>query len=83
MKKSIISLSTSIILATSALASTSVSALEVEGLSANVGAVSQYIFRGIVQTDTASASAGVDYENSGFYVGAWTADVQEGLEIDL
>ena len=83
MKKSIISLSTSIILATSALASTSVSALEVEGLSANVGVVSQYIFRGIVQTDTASASAGVDYENSGFYVGAWAADVQEGLEIDL
>ena len=83
MKKSIISLSTSIILATSALASTSVSALEVEGLSANVGVVSQYIFRGIVQTDTASASAGIDYENSGFYVGAWAADVQEGLEIDL
>ena len=67
MKKSIISLSTSIILATSALASTSVSALEVEGLSANVGVVSQYIFRGIVQTGTASASTFLRGDN------AWAA----------
>lgn len=51
--------------------------------SANVGLVSQYYFRGIQQTETASASAGVDYENSGFYVGAWTADVDDGLEIDI
>jgi uncharacterized protein (TIGR02001 family) len=83
MKKSIISLSLSTILATSALVSTSASALEVEGLSANVGLVSQYIFRGIVQTDTASASAGIDYENSGFYLGTWAADVQDGLEVDI
>ena len=83
MKKSIISLSISMLLATSALASTAASATDIEGLSTNVGVVSQYIFRGVVQTDTASASAGIDYENSGFYIGAWGADVQAGLEVDI
>lgn len=83
MNKTITSLSISMILAASALTTTSASATDIEGLSTNVGVVSQYIFRGIVQTDTASASAGVDYENSGFYVGAWAADVQEGLEVDV
>ena len=50
--------------------------------SANVGMVSDYIFRGIKQSD-ASASAGLDYENSGFYVGTWAIDVGQGLEYDL
>jgi uncharacterized protein (TIGR02001 family) len=83
MNKTITSLSISMILAASAFTTTSASATDIEGLSANVGVVSQYIFRGVVQTDTASASAGVDYENSGFYVGAWAADVQAGLEVDV
>jgi uncharacterized protein (TIGR02001 family) len=30
-----------------------------------------------------SASAGVDYSASGFYAGAWTADVEDGLEVDI
>jgi len=51
-------------------------------LSANVGFVSDYIFRGIAQSDS-SASAGLDYENSGFYLGTWFADVDLGLEVDL
>ncbi len=74
MKKSIISIALSATLATSALVSTQASAevASIEGLSANVGLTSQYIFRGIAQTDTASASAGLDYENSGFYAGIWT-----------
>lgn len=50
--------------------------------SANVGMVSDYIFRGIKQSD-ASASAGLDYEQSGFYAGTWAIDVGEGLEYDL
>lgn len=50
--------------------------------SANVGLASEYYFRGIVQTEDASASAGIDYENGGFYAGIWTADVSDGLEID-
>ena len=52
--------------------------------SANVGLVSDYHFRGIQQTESASASAGIDYAaDSGFYVGAWTAEVEDGLEVDL
>ncbi|WP_371187220.1 TorF family putative porin [Thalassotalea maritima] len=54
-----------------------------ENWSANVGLVSQYFFRGIAQTETASASAGLDYEYDGIYVGTWVADVQDGLEIDI
>ena len=57
--------------------------LAVEGLLANASLVSQYFFRGISQTKTASASAGVDYENGNFSLGAWVADVQDGLEVDL
>lgn len=52
-------------------------------LSANVGWVSEYIFRGIFQEDS-SAFAGVDYASeAGFYVGAWGADVGDGLETDF
>ena len=29
-----------------------------------------------------SASAGIDYEENGFYIGAWAADVGDGVEID-
>jgi uncharacterized protein (TIGR02001 family) len=45
--------------------------------------VSQYHFRGIQQTDSASTSAGLDYEQGGFYVGTWAADVADGLEVDF
>ena len=83
MKKTITALSISMLLATSVFTSTSATATGIEGLSTNVGVVSQYIFRGIVQTDTASASAGVDYEKNGFSIGTWAADVQDGLEIDI
>lgn len=53
------------------------------GLSANVGMVSDYYFRGIDQGTSATASAGLDYEISGFYVGTWIADVDDGAEYDL
>jgi len=58
-------------------------------VSYNLGFVSEYYYRGILQkTDGAgngsgSASAGIDFEESGFYAGAWTADVGAGLEYDL
>jgi len=81
MKKSLLTIAATTLLATSAFTSSSV--LAVEGLSANVGVVSQYFFRGIVQTDTASASAGIDYENGNFSVGTWAADVQDGIEVDI
>ena len=51
--------------------------------SANVGLVSDYHFRGIQQTESASASAGIDYENGGIYAGVWTAEVEDGLEVDI
>lgn len=50
---------------------------------ANIGWVSEYIFRGIFQ-ESSSASAGVDFTtDSGFYLGTWGADVGQGLETDL
>lgn len=51
--------------------------------SANVGMMSEYHFRGIVQNATATMNGGVDYEADGFYAGAWAADVEDGLEIDF
>ena len=50
-------------------------------VSYNIGFASEYYFRGILQKDS-SASAGADYENGGFYVGTWAADVGDGLEVD-
>ncbi|NNF16108.1 MAG: hypothetical protein HKN70_05130 [Gammaproteobacteria bacterium] len=49
--------------------------------SGNIGWVSDYLFRGIFQSDS-SAYGGIDYEQNGFYIGTWAADVDDGLEID-
>lgn len=70
-------------LAAVAFATLGYSQVATAGWSANVGLVSEYHFRGIQQTSDASASAGVDYESGSFYAGAWTADVGDGLEVDL
>ncbi len=51
-------------------------------LSANVGFASEYYYRGILQKSS-SASAGLDFEAGGFYVGTWAADVGDGLETDV
>lgn len=67
------------LLSASALMSTSAYA---EGeVSYNVGFASEYYYRGIKQKDS-SASAGMDYENGGFYIGTWAADVGDGVEVD-
>ena len=50
-------------------------------VSMNVGYVSEYYYRGIYQKNS-SGSAGIDVEAGGFYIGAWTADVGDGLEVD-
>ncbi|MGB5290557.1 MAG: hypothetical protein WBN41_03815 [Lysobacterales bacterium] len=50
--------------------------------SANLGFNSEYIFRGIPQKSS-SAFGGVDFAAGGFSAGAWTADVGDGLEVDL
>ena len=51
-------------------------------VSYNIGYVSEYHFRGILQKNS-SASGGIDFEESGFYIGTWAADVGDGLEVDL
>src|SRR5210317_2080764 len=50
-------------------------------LSGNLGYMSEYHFRGILQK-VSSVSCGLDYESGGFYVGTWAADVGDGLEVD-
>ena len=49
--------------------------------SANLGYMSEYHFRGILQK-VSSVSGGIDYESGGFYAGTWAADVGDGLEVD-
>ena len=88
MKKTLITIALTSLFTLSSAITTNAFAEEsglngVEGLSANVAVVSQYFFRGVAQTDTASASAGLDYELGNFSVGTWVADVSDGLEIDL
>ncbi|MDA0762704.1 MAG: hypothetical protein O2858_01810 [Proteobacteria bacterium] len=51
-------------------------------VSYNVGYVSEYYYRGILQKES-SGSAGVDVENGGLSGGIWVADVGDGLEVDL
>ncbi|MCP4043220.1 MAG: hypothetical protein GY731_14895 [Gammaproteobacteria bacterium] len=55
-------------------------------ISANVGFVTDYLFRGISQTDNSPAiQGGFDYNHdSGFYVGIWgsSIDFADGLEAD-
>lgn len=57
------------------------SGLSLADVSANIGWASDYFYRGILQAPT-SASGGVDYEQNGFYIGTWAADVKDGLEVD-
>jgi uncharacterized protein (TIGR02001 family) len=56
-------------------------------VSANVGVVSQYYFRGLQLTDSAAVQGGVDYEHeSGFYVGTWASNLEGGdpsYELDV
>ncbi len=54
-------------------------------LSANIGAVSNYVWRGVTQTaDGAAVQGGIDYSNeSGFYVGTWASNVSGGEEWDI
>lgn len=65
----------------------------------NVGVMSQYVFRGMMQRDSASINGGADYTNdNGLYAGIWAAQVgvegtsatsptasstNNGLEVDL
>jgi len=48
--------------------------------SANIGATSNYVWRGVTQTDDdAAVSGGLDYAHeSGFYLGTWASNVDFG-----
>jgi uncharacterized protein (TIGR02001 family) len=62
-------------------------------VSANIGAVSNYIWRGVTQTgDQAAVQGGLDYaHSSGFYAGTWISNIDNidwgddspGYELDL
>lgn len=84
MKKTLLSIALSATMATTALVSTQASA--VEGLSANIGATSNYLWRGITQSgDDSAISGGIDYAaESGFYAGTWASSLGGGAaEVDL
>ena len=53
-------------------------------VSANIGVVSNYYFRGVTQTDDATAvQGGLDYTHeSGFYAGTWASNVDFGSSDD-
>ena len=79
------------LLASSILATSAVIGSTAQAESAftgNIGVTSNYIWRGLTQTDNQAAiQGGLDYENSGFYVGTWLSNVSwtnvEGYEMDL
>ncbi|MEJ2576405.1 MAG: TorF family putative porin [Gammaproteobacteria bacterium] len=56
------------------------SALAQAELSANIGVASNYVWRGVTQTDDSAAiSGGIDWSHdSGFYVGTWASNVDFG-----
>ncbi|MCP4984998.1 MAG: hypothetical protein GY928_02690 [Colwellia sp.] len=85
MNKAISIISMASLLATSSFSFT---ASATEGLSANVAATSNYLWRGLEQTGgDAAISGGVDYaHNSGFYAGTWASNASWGdmkTEVDL
>ena len=80
MKNSLTKSVALLLIAGSALGATTVAHAE-GSVSYNIGYASEYHFRGILQKNSVG-SGGVDYENSGFYIGTWAADVGDGLEVD-
>ncbi len=68
-----------------ALAGMAVAGAAQAELSANIGAVSNYVWRGVTQTnDGAAIQGGIDYSHeSGFYAGTWASNVNGGEEWDI
>lgn len=72
-------------LAAAAMLSTVIAQADV---TANIGVTSNYLWRGVTQTDDrAAVQGGVDYSHeSGFYAGTWTSNIDfgtTGFELDL
>jgi uncharacterized protein (TIGR02001 family) len=73
-----------------ALGSATFSGSALAELSANVGVVSEYLFRGLAQSNGAAVQGGLDYAaESGFYVGTWASTINfasatgSGAEVDV
>jgi len=85
MKQPLLNIAATLILSACVFAADSVSATE--GLSANVAATSNYLWRGLEQTNgEAAISGGIDYaSDSGFYVGTWASNAEwaEGMTYEL
>jgi len=82
MKKAITVIAMASLLAASGI---SFQASATDGLSANVAATNNYLWRGLEQTGgDAAISGGIDYANdSGFYTGTWVSNAWGGTELDL
>jgi uncharacterized protein (TIGR02001 family) len=76
MKKILSTAIATTLAATGLMATTAAFTTASADMAYNVGVMSQYIFRGAVQRDSASLMAGADYSHdSGLYAGVWTAQV--------
>jgi uncharacterized protein (TIGR02001 family) len=56
------------------------------GMTGNVGAFSEYMFRGVGQSGGAAVQGGIDYaHDTGFYLGTWASNIgfAGGTEMDL
>jgi uncharacterized protein (TIGR02001 family) len=66
-----------------ALGTAAMPATSFAGTTGNVGFVTDYVFRGILQAPS-SGYAGADWSgDKGLYVGTWWADVNQGAETDF
>jgi uncharacterized protein (TIGR02001 family) len=80
-----------VLLTATVLGSLFVSTQAFAGASANIGATSNYLWRGVTQTqDNGAVQAGLDYSaDNGLYVGTWTSNVDfgstvyHGVEVDI
>ena len=62
----------------------SVSAMAEDGLSYNLAATNNYMWRGFTQTNNGAAlQGGLDYASGKFSVGTWASNVVGGTEIDF
>lgn len=85
MKKTLLSIALTSLLASSAMVSTS--ALAEIGVTGNVGITSNYLWRGVTQKDDDPAiSGGVDFSfESGAYAGAWASQAEwsDGMSVEF
>lgn len=80
MKKTLLSIALTSVLASTSAFAEDVVVPSIEGLSANVAVTNNYLWRGIEQTGgDAAVSGGIDYEHdSGFYAGTWVSNASWG-----